>query len=401
MAPNAEHTAHHTIPIDPALRAEIDAVGHRLRACLTEIVRLATRNDGAHQPSRSPAPNTSKNLAKTLKIDQIIAKKIARLTDPERTAADIVAQAPKPPQLYKLAQHLENHAEALNLSHLELWPLRDAIKKLDRLIDASGGSKMELTRAIRTQPSPPSPPTQLPHSDKNAESDTDAPGARTPALLLLHGDGSVRTESGQRWGTLIDANPLTEPGRIEAAIDNADPGQTVAINTGRFEPDPDHPDDTDMECAARTWSSEGADALARTLTPLAERAAARSVRVALRPRVGDVLADPQRCESFRRRSDARSLLWLVDPVAMLTPGMLDRARDHTARALTALGPHAAAVLIADAEPGAGGALAVTGWGSGRLGPAALVAVARREAPDARVIVRAADAGAARAAAGRG
>ncbi len=105
----------------------------------------------------------------------------------------------------------------------------------------------------------------------------------------------------------------------------------------------------------RTWGPTGRDAFDRLTARLSE---AESM-FCFRPHARHVLADPQTCLSFLRAHesdgpDSRGS-WgfgvLLDPVAMLTPDMLDQAEDHLRRAFGALADRAdvPALLLTNAE----------------------------------------------------
>lgn len=137
-----------------------------------------------------------------------------------------------------------------------------------------------------------------------------------PAALIRAADTSERLIAWAGW--LDDAK--------------ADPAQ------GRFDPD------------FQVWSPVGWQALRAGIASAADSLRAHDATLCLRPHAGCVLSDPQGCLNFLRDAPAERVEILLDPVAMLTPGMLDKAEDHLARAFEALGdqPAVAGCVLAAA-----------------------------------------------------
>lgn len=131
-------------------------------------------------------------------------------------------------------------------------------------------------------------------------------------------------------GRLTTANPagdLEAPAPGERLIawagwlddEKADPA------LGRFEPD------------FKVWTAEGWNALRVGLAQVAPSLEAAGATLCLRPHAGCVLSDPQSCLNFLRDDQPPGVELLLDPVAMLTPDMLEHAEDHLARAFEAVG----------------------------------------------------------------
>lgn len=109
---------------------------------------------------------------------------------------------------------------------------------------------------------------------------------------------------------------------------------------GRFDPD------------FNVWSPAGWQALRDGVAAAADSLRKHDATLCLRPHSGCVLSDPQGCLNFLRDDPPERVEILLDPVAMLTPDMLDKAEDHLGRAFEALGDQArvaGCVLAAAAE----------------------------------------------------
>ncbi len=107
---------------------------------------------------------------------------------------------------------------------------------------------------------------------------------------------------------------------------------------GRFDPD------------FNAWSPAGWQALRDGLAAAAESLRTHDATLCLRPNAGCVLSDPQGCLNFLRDDPPGRVELLLDPVAMLTPAMLDKAEDHLARAFEALADQPAVVGCVLAAP---------------------------------------------------
>lgn len=100
---------------------------------------------------------------------------------------------------------------------------------------------------------------------------------------------------------------------------------------GRFDPD------------FNVWSPAGWQALRDGIAGAADSFRKHDATLCLRPHAGCVLSDPQGCLNFFREDPPERVELLLDPVAMLTPAMLDKAEDHLTRAFESLGDHPAVV----------------------------------------------------------
>ncbi|MEO1716137.1 MAG: hypothetical protein AAFR76_03400 [Planctomycetota bacterium] len=130
-----------------------------------------------------------------------------------------------------------------------------------------------------------------------------------PAELIRAADTSERLVAWAGW--LDDAK--------------ADPSQ------GRFDPD------------FHAWSPAGWQALRDGIAAAIPSLRTHDATLCLRPHAGCVLSDPQGCLNFLRDDPPERVELLLDPVAMLTPMMMDKVEDHLARAFEALGDQPAAI----------------------------------------------------------
>lgn len=324
-----------------SLFSEAEAVGHRLRACLGEVVRVGV---GARAPANE--------IAKALRVDGVIARKLVKMLSTSRGGADVVAQSPKPAQLSKIAEHVSSRREHLGISEADAWALKDAIKKLERLIEASGGSKMTLTRAIRAQ------------RDSGATVSGEGGYGRDEPVRLVWaiGDDVVRGEAGGLWGVYREINPVEDEAAVVAAVRDAAGwadgagASCVLIPSGRFLPSAseevggdDTRGDTAWLAASRTWGPAGFDALAASLGPGLDEAAYTGVRVLLLPAVGDSVGDAQRFSALIRRLGAQRAAHLgaVLDAGRVLEGEADRAvrADRFAGLAAGLGEWLAAVVV--------------------------------------------------------
>ncbi|MCW5777599.1 MAG: hypothetical protein KIS87_14275 [Phycisphaeraceae bacterium] len=161
---------------------------------------------------------------------------------------------------------------------------------------------------------------------------------RTPhGAELLHASGDAALP----FAVFADANPLTDDPRVLAAEYAGAP--RLLLPTGRIDaPDP-------VEAAVRTWSRQSWAMLSRFCGEVAKS----SLRIWLLPAAGDVLSDAPRTAVFM--AEHLGLGFVLEPVALLTPAMLDHADDHLDRIAGSLGHHAAcaAIFIADVRVSAG------------------------------------------------
>ncbi len=86
----------------------------------------------------------------------------------------------------------------------------------------------------------------------------------------------------------------------------------------------------------RLWN-EGLDLLRERIDTLAPVLEERNARLLLRPALGLVLSDPHSIWALLEKLPACPIGVLVDPVAMLTPEMMDHAEDHLPRMFDKLG----------------------------------------------------------------
>ncbi|MEL6795355.1 MAG: hypothetical protein AAFO89_00875 [Planctomycetota bacterium] len=100
---------------------------------------------------------------------------------------------------------------------------------------------------------------------------------------------------------------------------------------GRFDPD------------FNVWSPVGWQALRDGIAAATSSLRTHDATLCLRPHAGCVLSDPQGCLNFLRDESLERVELLLDPVAMLTPLMMDKVEDHLARAFEALGDQPAVV----------------------------------------------------------
>jgi hypothetical protein len=382
-----------SVTLSPELWAEVEAVGLRLRACLGEVVRVGV---GDAAPSGGAA--AANDIASALAIDGVVARKLVKMLSARRGAADVVAQSPKPSQLYIVAERVASRREQLGVSEADAWAFRDAVGKLDKLITAAGGSKMELTRAIRRR--------------RDAAEDAEAGGhyaaagsagrddvvhegdaAQAPSLRRLLIDSAaervVDAQSGEVVAHWSSVNPIVDGagGVVGAVRATREAGlNVIALRSGRFEPVAedevgDHgdagavgeyadavddgseqasgvasDDGAAMLARSRTWGPAGLEALARVirevrreervafdavLEPEASGGACGGVvTLAIVPAAGDVVGDAQRFAALVRAlgvGDARGLGVIVTPGLAFDAGMREAAADHVGRYVEAAG----------------------------------------------------------------
>ncbi|MEO1584446.1 MAG: hypothetical protein AAFR96_07735 [Planctomycetota bacterium] len=92
---------------------------------------------------------------------------------------------------------------------------------------------------------------------------------------------------------------------------------------GTFEPD------------FQVWTDAGWSALRSELAAGHPHRVEAGGTICLRPHARCVVSDPQSCLTFLRDDPPSSVEILYDPVAMLTPDMLEHVEDHLARAFEA------------------------------------------------------------------
>lgn len=176
----------------------------------------------------------------------------------------------------------------------------------------------------------------------------------TPQLWTRHpappgtGHATCRDSTGQARAIHTPANILSQDFDLEKFFADlpADAADTpLILPSGTVEAE-----DGDLSRIA-TWSATGWDALAARSADLARA----SRPIWLRPAVGTVLSDAQRCRKYLTGLPASSPIQLVlDPAALIEPSMLGTAEDHLARILDTLldEPRVAALMLTDLDPSA-------------------------------------------------
>ncbi|MBL9032320.1 MAG: hypothetical protein JNM80_11535 [Phycisphaerae bacterium] len=166
-------------------------------------------------------------------------------------------------------------------------------------------------------------------------------------------DGAIHdAEAGEECARAVWTNPLAGGGwPIDAAL-------RLAAFSGWHDPEPsdgesghDDPTTRAMRASLRTWNAGGDEF--RAMCEAAERAISPGGLIALRPRVGHALSDVPTCVRFLRERGGGPWRLLLDPVGMLSRGMLGDAEDHVRRIVDALGSHVGvwAMLLTNVEPG--------------------------------------------------
>lgn len=303
-----------------AIFAEAEAVGLRLRACVREAVERCFGE-----------PPSARELALATGVDGVICKRIIKLLR-EGPGVLVLTHAPSVANLRDFASVLEEHH---GLGPLESFALRDAAGKFEKLIQAFGGAKGDLTKALRADdPSHPLPAT-----------------AARPLVFGTLSHGVILTEAGEPFSALTDLNPLAhEPDDLADALCAAANGGRVVTWSGTFA------DDLFARDPA-VWSGEGMEALGRVCRAVAPKLKAAGVRWLLRPHCRHVLCDTQRTVKFLRSqigaaSVRESIGIALDPVAMLESSMLSASggggatpSDFIGRAIRTLGPVSDILLL--------------------------------------------------------
>lgn len=141
------------------------------------------------------------------------------------------------------------------------------------------------------------------------------------------------------------ANPL-----VSSFLNEIEPGVSLVAWAGWFDESGD-PASGQFPSDHRLWA-EGLTALRAALSALCPVLAEREAVLMLRPACGLVLSDPHSVAALLKAPPSDRLRILVDPVAMLTPGMAERAEDHLPRMLDKLGAFEACsgIVLAGIEP---------------------------------------------------
>ncbi len=304
--------------------AEAEAVGLRLRACVREAI----------ERSLGSVP-TARELALATGTDGVISKRLIKLLR-DGPGIAVLTHAPSVANLRDFAQTLEHQH---GLGPLEAFALRDAASKFEKLIQAFGGTKGDLTKALRAS--------------------EDSPVIAPTSSRLTFGfvaDSAIRAESGEPYAALTDLNPLAlEPGDLARVLcETAVAGRVITwsgtLAKELFGRDPS------------VWSGEGMDALGRLCREVVPALKSAGVRWLLRPHCRHVLCDTQRTVSFLRTQVSgpairESIGLALDPVAMLESSMLHASSgggatpaDFIGRATRTLGLVSDVVLVSGVQP---------------------------------------------------
>jgi len=309
-----------TVFMPDAMHAEAEAVGLRLRACVQEAIERCFGD----------LP-TARELTDATGIDGVVCKRLVKLLR-EGPGQAVLTHAPSVVNLRDFASVLEKHH---GLGSLEAFALRDAAAKFEKLITAFGGSKGDLTKALRAY-----------EADQNL--------TMTVARPLVFGtlsEGVISDEHGAPFAALTELNPLAhQPEDLADTLCAAAVGGRVITWSGTladelFARDPS------------VWSGEGMDALGRLCRAIAPKLKAAGVRWLLRPHCRHVLCDTQRTVNFlRSQTSAHSLRESIglalDPCGLLESSMLSASggggatpSDFIGSAIRTLGPVSDALLL--------------------------------------------------------
>ncbi len=203
--------------------------------------------------------------------------------------------------------------------------------------------------------------------DSNAASGAAAPCDARPHPVLVSGTSAE--------AVVLEGNPLGTSGMtLPAGV------PAVVCRSGWIEPESD--DEADRaDAARRTWSGEGRSRFEAAWGSLRTRAETQGTGLWLLPHAGDVIGDVPALRTLAGYDV------LLEPSALLTASMIPDAGDHFDRFLEPLesGGLVRAVLVTNTD----GVRRVP-IGTGRIDPAALLALAERVASWAPVCVLAGD-----------
>lgn len=165
-----------------------------------------------------------------------------------------------------------------------------------------------------------------------------------PAQILP--ERNLGRSPGEPAHRFTHANPLAA-----SLVQEIESGHRIVAWAGWFDGEGD-PASGQFPSDHRLWA-EGLTALRAAIASLGPVLAERDAMLMLRPACGLVLSDPHSVAALLKDPPSDRLRILVDPVAMLTPGMAERAEDHLPRMLDKLGASeaCAAIVLAGAEPG--------------------------------------------------
>ncbi|MCC6676929.1 MAG: hypothetical protein IT436_07285 [Phycisphaerales bacterium] len=115
-------------------------------------------------------------------------------------------------------------------------------------------------------------------------------------------------------------------------------------------------EDAGARSLLRTHAGEGMTALLAAVEETVAGLSEGESQLCLRPEAADVLSDLPSCLVYLRSPAAAQTRLVVDPMALLTPAMVEYADDHLERMLGAMGAHpgVAAVMLTNAGPGPDG-----------------------------------------------
>lgn len=149
------------------------------------------------------------------------------------------------------------------------------------------------------------------------------------------------------WGLVSQVNLLA--GAILALPKVAGPIRVICW-TGWL-PEEFSPDQGVFYPALATWTGEGWKRLCEVVRWLGPAMAERGQTLCLRPHARHVLSDPSSCLKFLREHEDVPVEVVLEPAAMLTPGMLTEAQVHLTRIVETIGrmPRVAGVLASNVE----------------------------------------------------
>ena len=129
---------------------------------------------------------------------------------------------------------------------------------------------------------------------------------------------------------VLESNLLADHG---AALPASISTPALVLRSGRIEPE--STDETDrMDAARRTWAGEGRQRFDAAWVDLCTQAASRSVDLWIHPIAGDVLGDIPALRGLAQGSPKAGIL--LEPAALITRSMADKAEDHFVRMLDPL-----------------------------------------------------------------
>lgn len=156
------------------------------------------------------------------------------------------------------------------------------------------------------------------------------------------------------WWSSVNLFDAAAPGVILELGRRVGPARLVAAS-GSFEARAN--EGAEARMSLRTHGGEGMRALLATVEAVRPGLESSGAQLCLLPHAAHVLSDVPSCVLFLRSAAAEGVQLVVDPVALLTPTMLDRAEEHLERILGALAGHpgVAALRLTSARLGPDGA----------------------------------------------